>query len=178
MAADTQTIVVALAGGVGGALLTGIFNSVIGVLADKRKKQHELDAWLRERRFKLVSELLDLINDASMQYEAEKRRALAGELHDRYVRVMLVAPLSQTNVLKASVDLITTELRGDFSTRSVQSIAWQSAYLQSWFTQTMGWNSEPLGTSHRFHPLRRLKKVAAHGGSRGRFVATTKDPEH
>lgn len=139
------TVVVALVGGVGGALLTGIFNAAIGVLADKRRKQHELDAWLRERRFQLMSDLLDFINDSAEKTGAEERSAMAHGLHERYARLMLVTPRSQQQVLMDSVELVTKELHGKFSIRSTKAIAWQSGTLQFSLSHGMGWNAEPVG---------------------------------
>lgn len=139
------TVVVALVGGVGGALLTGIFNAAIGVLADKRRKQHELDAWLRERRFQLMSDLLDFINESADKITTQDRNAMANVLQEKYARLMLVIPRSNQQVLMDSVRLIAEELRGEFSLRSAQSIAWQSGTLQYTLSHGMGWDSEPVG---------------------------------
>lgn len=145
MSTSTATFLVALAGGVGGALLTGIFNSVIGVLADRRRREHELDAWLRERRFTLASELLDAINDASSELLSGKRSEWAGVVHDKYVRLMLVAPESVTQLLQDSVKLVRDELSREPSVRSTKAIAWQSAYLQHGLAHRLGWGAEPIG---------------------------------
>ena len=163
MSTSTTTFLIALAGGVGGALLTGIFNALIGVLSDRRKREHDLDAWLRERRFMLSSELLDAINDASAEVLPTKRVEWAGDVHDRYVRLMLVAPDSVSDLLQQSVKVVRDELSGEPSVRSSKAIAWQSAYLQFGLAKKLGWRAEPLGVRRERGSARAVRSLSRKG---------------
>lgn len=146
MSGDTQVVVVALIGGVGGALLTGIFNAIIGVIADGRKKQQELDAWLREKRFEYFNEVMTLARKAPTLIDPAKRQQMIWDIDNASIPLQTVAPRQSQDLLRHYKSVMADELRQPVSERSTKAMSWEGGRLQATFSLYMGWDQEPMGS--------------------------------
>lgn len=146
MSEEAKVVLIALLGGVGGAFLTGLFNAVLGIWADKRKKQHELDAWLREKRFEHFAALLEVAYDELPAVSDGDRSEQLRRYREILVRLGTVSPLSLQPALDRYKEVVGDELTKPFSERSVKAVAWEGGLLQAIYSRAMGWDQEPIET--------------------------------
>jgi len=141
---QSTTLLIAVAGGVGGALLAGVFQALTSAWSDKRKARHDLDAWLREKRFVQVNRLLELVLESASKADPAERRRMANEIFDASIPLRTVLPGSVRSVVIDSVKVVREELTGEVSTRSMRAISWQGGYLHGVLPTTLGWDQEPI----------------------------------
>lgn len=152
---DQSALLIALVGGVGGALLAGIFQAVTGALSQRTQQRHELDAWLRQQRMVHFTTLLEKFYAAGALMDPVARGAAASDIHEASVAFQIVVPESLDPVVRRAVKAVTEELSGDWSVRSSQAIAWEGGHFSGHVKTALGWGQEPV-TRRRRRPLRRM----------------------
>lgn len=153
---QSTTLLIALLGGVGGALLAGVFQALTSAWSDARKARHDLDAWLREKRLTQINRLLELILESASKTDTAERHRLAHEIFDASIPLRTVLPKSLQPVVIESVDLVREELFGEASVRAAKAISWQGGFLQGVLPAALGWDQEASTRgARRFGPRRR-----------------------
>lgn len=142
MVDQSTTLLIAAAGGVGGALLAGVFQALTSSWSDKRRARHDLDAWLREKRFAQINRLLELVLESASKSDPAERHRLAHEIFDASIPLRTVLPRSMQAVVTDSVNLVKEELTRDVSSRSIKAISWQGGHLHGVLPAALGWDQE------------------------------------